>query len=509
MNLHKICFIFGCFFLKGCYNESTTQASTCAGTEDTMSKIICDVCGSAYADTASQCPICGTAKRDNNPVTEEITENVTAETGYGYVKGGRFSHSNVRKRNSGKELHRKPAEKPAMPASTMPPLVPEKAQKPAQPKQDKPAQPKPEPKAEKQAPKSEPKKDPKPESKKDRDPSRAEKRTNLILLLVVLILLVAVIFVAVYIVRNYKDLFPPVNDPTDPNGSSQSTVGGVRIPCVGITLPAVDRVESDGSPVRLEFAFTPSTTTDDKTFTSSDPSIATVDDKGAVTIHANGQVTVTVTCGEQSAELTFECVFVTPTDPTDPSVPIVEGTIKFVNASNKENPESITFSKYGEEYQLYAGDIDASLVTFTSSDPAVVTVDAAGKIKIVGKGIATVTAEYGTQKVECKIICSKVEVPSESTCALNYTDVTMKVGERLTIQLLDKETGAPISGLSWYISMPGTNYISIDEIGTGVRVSANEVTVGVKGVAYVRVMCDYEGVTYTCIVRVKAAPEES
>lgn len=25
MNLHKICPFFGCFFLKGCYNESTTQ----------------------------------------------------------------------------------------------------------------------------------------------------------------------------------------------------------------------------------------------------------------------------------------------------------------------------------------------------------------------------------------------------------------------------------------------------------------------------------------------------
>lgn len=467
-----------------------------------MSKIICDVCGSAYSDTASQCPICGTAKRDNNPVADEVNE--AAEGGYSYVKGGRFSHSNVRKRNSGKELHRKPAEKPSTPSSTMPPLVPEKAQKPVQPKQDKPAQPKPEPKPEKPASKPECKSEPKPE----RDNSRAERRTNVILLLVVLILLVAVIFVGVYIVRNYKNLFPPTTDPTDPQGSSQSTVGGVRIPCVGITLPAVDHISSDGMPVQLEFGFAPSTTTDEKTFTSSDPSIATVDNNGAVTILASGHVTITVTCGDQSADLEIECVLVVPTDPTQPSEPVVEGTLLFVNANNKVATD-VTFSKYGEEYQLYKGDIDASLVTFTSSDPTIVTIDAAGKIKIVGKGIATVYAEYANQKIECKVICSNVQVPTESTCELNYTDVTMKVGERLTIQLLDKETGAPISGLSWYISMPGTNYISLDEIGTGVRVNANEVTVGVKGVAYVRVMCDYEGKTYTCIVRVKAAPAES
>lgn len=467
-----------------------------------MSKIICDVCGSAYSDTASQCPICGTAKRDNNPMADEMSE-AASEGGYSYVKGGRFSHSNVRKRNNGKELHRKSAEKPAMPVSTMPPLVPEKEQKPVQPKKDKPAQQKPETKAEKPDPKPDRKSEPKPE----RDSSRTERRTNMILLLVVLILLVAVIFVGVYIVHNYKDLFPPVSEPTDPKGSSQGTVDGVRIPCVGITLPAVDRISSDGAPVQLDFAFAPSTTTDEKIFTSSDPAIATVDEKGAVTILASGQVTITVTCGDQSADLEIECVLITPTDPTQPSDPVVEGTLKFVNASNEENPESITFTKYGEEYQLYAGDIDAALVTFTSSDPAVVEVDAAGKIKIVGKGIATITAEYGQQKVECKIICSKVEIPTVATHELNYTDVTMRVGDRLTIQLLDKETGAPVSGLTWYISMPGTDYILLEDTATGVRVQANKVTVGVKGVAYVRVLCDYEGVTYQCIVRVKAAQE--
>ena len=75
------------------------------------------------------------------------------------------------------------------------------------------------------------------------------------------------------------------------------------------------------------------------------------------------------------------------------------------------------------------------------------------------------------------------------------------------VQLLDRETGAPVSGLVWYQSMPEDNYIELLDKGTGVRVTGNEVTVGVPGVAYVRVMCDYEGVTYTCIIRVKAMPE--
>ena len=70
-----------------------------------MSKIICDVCGTSYPDTANQCPICGKLKQDN-PASATDTVNAQ-DNGYAYVKGGRFSHANVRKRNGGKTISRK------------------------------------------------------------------------------------------------------------------------------------------------------------------------------------------------------------------------------------------------------------------------------------------------------------------------------------------------------------------------------------------------------------------
>lgn len=473
-----------------------------------MSKIICDVCGSAYADTASQCPICGTAKRDTS-VTKPEAETVESSS-YNYVKGGRFSHANVRKHNSGKELNRKPAEKSAEESkSNMPPLP--VAPKPA--KQERP----------------QPVREEKPRPAQRKEPEKnekAEKTTNIILAVIVLILLALVIYAAVYVVQHYDELFPSATDPSDSVGSSEQTVGGVRIPCVGITLPALEQLESDGAPVKLDISFTPSTTTDDKSFVSSDPSIADVDKNGVITVYATGDVTITVTCGDQTAELVLHCVLLDPsatTDPTQPTVPsIPDGALKFVNANNKEATD-VTFSKYGEEYQLYKGDVDASLVTFTSSDPSIVTIDATGKIKIVGKGVATVYAECGDQKIECKIICTNVEVPVETHYEISFVDkknkepneidytrgdVTIYVGDSIMIQLMDRETGAPVSGLTWYQSMPGTGYLNLEDRTTGVRVTGTDVTVGVKGVAYVRVMCDYEGVTYTCIVRVKAKPAE-
>ena len=63
-----------------------------------MSKIICDVCGTAFAENAAQCPICGSAKRRNPMTTNRNNDNVE-ESGYKAVRGGRFSKQNVRKRN--------------------------------------------------------------------------------------------------------------------------------------------------------------------------------------------------------------------------------------------------------------------------------------------------------------------------------------------------------------------------------------------------------------------------
>ncbi len=61
-----------------------------------MGKIICDVCGTSYSESAVQCPICGCVRpADSVAVAEDNRES----GGYTYVKGGRFSKSNVRKRS--------------------------------------------------------------------------------------------------------------------------------------------------------------------------------------------------------------------------------------------------------------------------------------------------------------------------------------------------------------------------------------------------------------------------
>ena len=58
-----------------------------------MDQIICDICGSAYPDTAERCPVCSYPRQGNEKTVQ--TQDQSQRT---KVKGGRFSNKNVRKR---------------------------------------------------------------------------------------------------------------------------------------------------------------------------------------------------------------------------------------------------------------------------------------------------------------------------------------------------------------------------------------------------------------------------
>ena len=63
-----------------------------------MSKIFCEICGTAYNETATQCPICGSPRPASAEFSVDTPERSDAETRSTPVKGGRFSKSNVNKR---------------------------------------------------------------------------------------------------------------------------------------------------------------------------------------------------------------------------------------------------------------------------------------------------------------------------------------------------------------------------------------------------------------------------
>ena len=337
-----------------------------------MSKIICDICGTSYPETEKQCPICGCVRPgDVQRVTNEVNADKNGVSGYTYVKGGRFSKSNVKKRA---KLDTKQEPKAASV-----------------------------------------------ENGKEKEPHNSRG-----LVIVAIVLLLAIIGVVAYIAVSF---FGPIAG-TDREPSTPTATGSSQLDlsCRGITLDAdFVPLSKAGDAHLLSYKLQPANTTDKVTFTSKNPEIATVNEKGTITAVAEGEATIVIQCGKAEAIFTVHCQFIeettaptlpsattqtgttdstittSPTDATDPSASTkpstpVDGTIRL-------NRKDITFSYKGESWDLYSGDIAKNLITYSSDDEKVVTF-ADGKVVAVGGGMTTVYASYGDQKVSCVIRCS-------------------------------------------------------------------------------------------------------
>ncbi len=434
-----------------------------------MSKIICDLCGTSYPDTEDQCPICGTAKTDT--AAQRNDQQAGAEDNYSYVRGGRFSASNVRKHNDGNEL----------------------------PRSQTPAKPKKEAKDEPAAVPPVRKREPAPKKPQPKSGEKKQTRSNLPLIIIVTVLFLAILGVGIYLISFIMN----ADRPNAGGSSTSSTLDPNReIPCTGISLD-ISEITFDSldktqllSPVKE-----PANTTEKVLYYSSDENVVTVSEGGIVRAVGPGTATISVVCGGASTSVQFTCTAgqlppppsTNPTDPPDlPPVAVFE-----------LNRSDFTLKGYGASWNLananegYLGP-DPTLVTWTSSNPEVATVNN-GLVVAVGNGKATITAEYDGMVVTAIARCNSVEPPVETGYKLDKTDVTMKVGESFKLHLIDKTTGQRITEGVVYTVWHAT-HVSVDDEGN--------VTCLQKTNSHTKVFVEYEGVTYECIVRIKPAEEE-
>lgn len=408
-----------------------------------MSKVICDVCGTTYPETSVSCPICGCAKNTTTQTAADSAPQADSGAGYTYVKGGRFSKSNVRKRSKGEKNYSRGSSN----------------QKPEQ------------------------------------------EKTNIGLIVVVMILLLAIVAVLIYIgVR----VFTP--DATQPSGTSQSTLPSSTgtsepetIPCTGIDLDdETITLSAEGSAWLLNVKAEPADTTDKMTFASSNDLVATVSPSGNIKAIGPGEAVITITCGQIVKECRVICTFGDATQPTtNPTDPTVNIPADFVLKLNRED---FTMSNEGEKWTLYTetNGVKASDITWTVDDPAVATVEN-GRVTAVNYGDTQVHATIGDQTVSCWVrvrfhAATEGEGEEEGEkLKLNKTDVTIKVDETFTLTLTNSE------GVKMNVEFTANEegYVTID----GGRIT------GAKGTAdldnkYVIVSATYEDVTYSCKVRV-------
>lgn len=336
-----------------------------------MSKIICEVCGTSYPSTAAQCPICGCVKASGKQTVAGDTEKKTPVQNNKTrtpVKGGRYSKANVRKRNQASN-----------------PKVPERGSK---------------------------------------SPEKNDK-ANRGLIILALVLLLTIAAMLLYIA--FRFFVPGLDKGEDTTGTTVDTTAAVDtatgdttvdttaadLSCTDLTLSNnVVELTTEGQAWLLNVSPVPADTTDPITYASSDESVATVSAQGKVVAIAPGQALITITCGD--VEKTCRIIVAYEEETTaPPETTEADTTAEETDEELKLNREDFTMSYQGEEWQLYNGSIAKPLITWSSADESVATIEN-GKVVAVGPGMTKVYGEYNGQKVSCIVRCS-FEVDSGDT----------------------------------------------------------------------------------------------
>ena len=330
-----------------------------------MSKVICDVCGTTYPDTAAQCPICNSANKAQNQTAAggEGGENIAA--GYEHTRGGRFSKQNVKKR----------------------------ARPGAEPKR--------------------------------RDSNHSEEEPSSTgLIVVVILLLIAIISVLIYIGVHYFRSSTDLPDDTKGNSVHQTdgdpTPSGTeddgQIPCTQIKLSgAIVELFAANDTHTLVVQLEPLDTTDKLTFTTSDPSVATVSADGIITAVGGGEAIITAQCGNASANCTVKCSFGQATEPK-PTEPKIELKMEWRTPYTDKTTgyADTTLKNYGTQWKAYKDSINVNPaeVEWTSDNPAVCTIEK-GIVTVVGNGTTKIHAKYGDVIYTCIVRCKVENAPTE------------------------------------------------------------------------------------------------
>lgn len=358
-----------------------------------MNKVICDICGTTYPEAASQCPICGCAKPESSGAIYD--DNYESESGssYTYVKGGRFSNANVRKRNKAMAAAADVPRREVRNQDSRPAPARTKAQ----------------------------------QTQNVRDHAKDEAQepmpSNGGLIILLIILIAAIIAVSCYIYFSFFAPQPEAEQPAETTAAPVSTTVPTTtaapeptdIPCSEITVSETDIVlENVGSAWLLNVVAMPEDTTDIVTYASSDETVATVTDEGRITAVGAGSAVITVTCGDKVVECAVTCSIETEAPTEEPTEATTEATEPEDDWSL--NRTDITFRNKGASWTLYSGSVSKNLIRFSSDDESIATFKN-GVVKAIGNGTTVVRAEYNGVKYECTIRVKIAETSEDGSAS--------------------------------------------------------------------------------------------
>ena len=257
----------------------------------------------------------------------------------------------------------------------------------------------------------------------------------------------------------------------------------MNIPVTGISMSQTEVLMTEEQ-MKLSASVLPANASNQTiTWSSSDSSIATVDQEGNVKKVADGKVRITARTADggytASTEVTVQTI----------SVPV---------ESIELSQDGVEMNAIGTTCQLYASinpsDADIQDITWTSSDSKVVTVDDQGLVTSVGGGTATVTARTvdGSASASCEFTVIRLIL----SMGINPSQLQMKAGDTADLQVEINPSDALSQDVTWYST--NRKVVTVDDSG--------HITAVADGKAYVKCIArDGSNQSAACLVTVGEA----
>ncbi len=248
------------------------------------------------------------------------------------------------------------------------------------------------------------------------------------------------------------------------------------VPVSGITLDKTSVELLEGETITLKATVSPDNATDKTVvWSTSDASIATVDNKGVVKAIKVGKVTITAKAGDKTAtcEVTVKTVPVSGIVLDKTSVELLEGETITLKAT--VSPDNAT----------------DKTVTWSTSDATIATVDNNGVVKAINVGKVIITAKAGDKTATCEVTVKPVPV---SGIVLDKTSVELLEGETTTLKATVSPDNATDKTVAW--STSDASIATVDNNGVVKAIKVGKVTITAKA----------GDKTATCEVTVKPVP---
>ena len=229
------------------------------------------------------------------------------------------------------------------------------------------------------------------------------------------------------------------------------------------------RVEEGAENVTLTVNITPDPEEEPAIiWSTSDDEVATVEN-GVVTFVGVGEATITAEVGGQK----LECKVTVTAKQTEPDY---EYSLSQTEIRVEEGAENVTLT-----VNITPDPEEEPAIIWSTSDDEVATVEN-GVVTFVGAGEATITAEVGGQKLECKVTVTAKQTEPDYEYSLSQNTLTGKYGDdTVTLEVNITPTPDPVPEIIW--STSNENVAIVDQDGVVTFVGAGEcvITASVAG----------------------------